>query len=137
MNGWIGVDLDATLARYDGWKGPTVIGDPIPAMVERVKQWRREGRDVRIFTARVWAPSEEDLRAADTATGYEAMRARQREVIAARFAIRQWCVDNIGEPLPITCQKDLACMEIWDDRAVQVIPNSGIAIRDTTQVRAA
>lgn len=27
-------------------------GDPIPAMLERVKQWIAEGRDVRIFTAR-------------------------------------------------------------------------------------
>ena len=32
--GWIGVDLD-------------------PAMVERVKRWLAEGRDVRILTARV------------------------------------------------------------------------------------
>ena len=26
---WIGVDLDGTLARYDGWKGIEHIGEPI------------------------------------------------------------------------------------------------------------
>ena len=51
--GWIGVDLDGTLAEYNGWQGPANIGAPIPAMVERVKAWLEEGRDVRIFTARV------------------------------------------------------------------------------------
>ena len=51
--GWIGIDLDGTLAEYDGWKGVEHIGKPIPSMVERVKAWIIEGKDVRIFTARV------------------------------------------------------------------------------------
>ncbi len=29
-SGWIGVDFDGTLATYDGWKGPSVLGEPIP-----------------------------------------------------------------------------------------------------------
>ncbi len=53
MNGWIGVDLDGTLAQYDGWKGPDNIGDPIPLMVGRVKEWLEAGHEVRVFTARV------------------------------------------------------------------------------------
>ena len=36
---WIGVDLDGTLAEWDGWKGHEHIGPPIPAMLERVKRW--------------------------------------------------------------------------------------------------
>lgn len=36
--GWIGVDLDGTLAHYEGWKGVEHIGEPIPAMVERIWQ---------------------------------------------------------------------------------------------------
>ena len=36
-SGWIGVDLDGTLAEYHGWKGSEHIGPPIPLMVERVK----------------------------------------------------------------------------------------------------
>ena len=35
-SGTIAVDLDGTLARYDGWKGIDHIGDPIPLMVSRV-----------------------------------------------------------------------------------------------------
>ena len=35
--GWIGVDLDGTLAMYDQWAGAGHIGEPIPLMVERVK----------------------------------------------------------------------------------------------------
>ena len=48
--GWIGVDLDGTLAVYYDWE---IIGDPIPLMVERVQQWLKEGKHVKIFTARV------------------------------------------------------------------------------------
>lgn len=48
MNGWIGVDLDGTLARYDGWVGITHISDPVPAMQDRVVRWLDQGIDVRI-----------------------------------------------------------------------------------------
>ena len=32
------VDLDGVLAQYDGWKGETVIGDPIPGAVDFVRE---------------------------------------------------------------------------------------------------
>ena len=54
--GWIGVDLDATLAYYDGWKGPTHIGPPIMRMVERIREWLSKGWEVRVFTARFADP---------------------------------------------------------------------------------
>ena len=44
QNGWIGVDLDGTLAHYEGWKGIEHIGAPVPAMLERVKNWLAEGK---------------------------------------------------------------------------------------------
>lgn len=50
LGGWIGVDLDGTLAEYTGWHGPGHIGPPIPKMLDRVKNWLAEGVDVRIFT---------------------------------------------------------------------------------------
>lgn len=100
--GWIGVDLDGTLAEYTGWKGRTHIGRPIPAMRVRVLRWLAEGRDVRIFTARVC----ED----------------RPEVVAA---IEKWCIRHLRQKLPITNVKDFAMVEMWDDRAVQVIPNTG------------
>ena len=53
MSGWIGVDLDGTLAEYTGWKGIDHVGKPVPAMVKRVKDWIAKGQDVKVFTARV------------------------------------------------------------------------------------
>jgi hypothetical protein len=103
--GWIGVDLDGTLAEYDGWKGPGIIGDPVPRMLERVKKWIEDGKNVRIVTARV------------SRGGHE------REV--AEAAIRRWCVRHVGRALPITNVKDFGMIELWDDRAVQVVPNKG------------
>ena len=38
-NGWIGVDLDGTLAHSDEGCGPDQIGVPVPEMVDKVKQW--------------------------------------------------------------------------------------------------
>lgn len=105
MAGWIGVDLDGTLAEYGAWKGPDHIGAPVPAMVERVKKWLSEGREVRIFTARV-SPDN---------TGEVA----SRDVIAA------WCWHHLGCALPVTATKDYGMIELWDDRCVQVIPNTG------------
>jgi hypothetical protein len=110
-NGWIGVDLDGTLAIYNGWRGPDVIGEPIPDMVERVKGWLAEGRAVRILTARVWAPNDD----AD----------RQRDAALALLCIQSWCSQHLGQVLPVTCVKDYGMIELWDDRAVQVIPNTG------------
>ncbi len=58
MSGWIGVDLDGTLAHYDGWAGPESIGEPIPLMMARVREWLALGREVRIFTARCCVPEQ-------------------------------------------------------------------------------
>lgn len=104
--GWIGVDLDGTLAVYEGWQGPTHIGAPVPLMLARVKEWLDDGREVRIFTARV-------------ATTDASERA------ATRLAIQQWCATHVGHVLTVTCEKDYGMTELWDDRAVQVIQNTG------------
>jgi hypothetical protein len=109
--GWIGVDLDATLAEYDGWKGVEHIGVPVPAMVDRVRHWIADGREVRIFTARVYCEP----------TDY----ARVAEVGSAIAAIQKWCEAHIGCVLAITYVKDFGMIELWDDRAVQVVPNTG------------
>lgn len=105
-DGWIGVDLDGTLAEYDGWRGIKHIGPPIPAMLERVQRWLDEGRTVKIFTARV-----------------SEMGTPARE--AARGVIEDWCVEHIGRMLPVTNAKDFGMDELWDDRAVAVEPNTG------------
>lgn len=112
--GWIGVDLDGTLAHYDGWKHATHIGEPIDRMVSRVIRWIAEGREVRIFTARV-----------------STLDHAERTAIEA--AIRVWCTKHIGYPLAVTCVKDYQMTELWDDRAVQVRVNTGEAVGYSTR----
>jgi len=98
--GWIGVDLDGTLAHYDGWYGPAHIGEPIPVMLKRVKDWLDEGVEVRIFTARASVP----------------------EYIPF---VTRW-LEKQGLPaLEITNIKDFSMICLWDDRCVQVETNSG------------
>lgn len=109
-NGWIGVDLDGTLAVYDKWIGPEHIGEPVPVMLERVKRWLTEDKDVRIFTARV---------STNNPTRLE-----------STLAIHNWCKQHIGQVLPITSEKDYGMIELWDDRCVQVVPNEGIALQE-------
>lgn len=110
MNGWIGVDFDGTMARYEGWQGPYTFGEPIPAMVDRIKAWLAEGIEVRIVTARVSPVS---------------CAANVIEPTKVKALIRLWCLEHLGEPLEVTHEKDFGMIELWDDRAVQVEPNTG------------
>jgi hypothetical protein len=105
--GWIGVDLDGTLAHYEhgSWRGPLHIGQPVPEMVDRVRRWLDEGHDVRVFTARCSGP--------------------RSEAVEAIAAIQKWCQEHIGAVLPVTNVKYYAMLELWDDRAVTVEPNTG------------
>jgi len=103
--GWIGVDLDGTLAEYDGWVDATHIGLPVSKMLERVKKWLATGQEVKIFTARV--------------------SSTQAQAELARRSIENWCRVYIGQVLEVTSEKDTGCIEIWDDRAVQVEKNTG------------
>ena len=97
--GWYGTDFDGTLAYHSG--GDTnELGEPIPLMLARVKQWLKEGKEVRIVTARACFP----------------------------FMILQvnaWCKKHGLGNLKVTNQKDFQMIELWDDRAVQIIPNTG------------
>jgi hypothetical protein len=113
--GWIGVDLDGTLAHYDGWVSENHIGEPIKPMVNRVKKWLAEGQEVRIFTARVHGHLKPIIGGglSDTIT-----------------PIENWCIKHIGQILEVTNVKDFGMIELWDDRAVQVIPNTGTPLRE-------
>lgn len=104
--GWVGFDLDGTLAYYDGFKGDDHVGEPIQPMVERVKQMLAEGKDVRIFTARKPHP-----------------------------AIRKFCKDNFGKILKITNLKDRHMQALYDDRAVGIRRNEGQPFSDENETK--
>ncbi len=104
--GWIGVDLDGTIAHYTDFIGPEHIGEPILPMLARVKAWLAEGKDVRIFTARVWEGG-------------------GRDISADRALIEAWCEKHIGQKLVVTNVKDWEMHQLWDDRAIQIEKNTG------------
>lgn len=110
--GWIGVDLDGTLAEYHGWSEGK-IGKPIPVMINRVKEWLAKGEIVKIFTARV-QPQQTAL----------SMNKMVNE-------IRDW-LETAGLPrdLEITATKDYNMIELWDDRCIQVVQNTGVSIEE-------
>lgn len=118
--GWIGVDLDGTLAEYHGWVNTFHIGKPIPAMVERVKGWLAEGIEVRIFTARVDGGGA----ASKMGTDPEVVK-KYEDVGAITEMVQRWCEEHIGARLAVTNKKDYGMISLWDDRCVQVISNTG------------
>ena len=109
-NGWIGVDLDGTLAHYESF-GDGGIGAPIKPMVRRIKHYLKQGKDVRILTARV-------------ATFDDA------ELLKQTARIDRFCTEQFGQVLRITASKDYHMYMLLDDRAMQVIPNKGILVRE-------
>ena len=122
--GWIGVDFDKTLATEVEF-GPDSVGNPIEPMVNRVKQWLADGEDVRIFTGRV-GPHPAYYK---DGRPFDPDFARK-----SRAAIEAWCLRVFGRVLPITNKKDLAMKALYDDKAVQVEPNTGRLIGDGVSV---
>lgn len=98
FDGWIGVDLDGTLAVQTD--NDMSIGEPVPEMAQRVRRWHAAKMKVKIFTARATNPAEIPK-------------------------IKAWLLANKLPDLEITCTKDYAMIELWDDRAVEVIKNTG------------
>jgi hypothetical protein len=128
-NGWIGVDLDGTLAHYDTWEKWNVFGPPIRLMVNRVRKWLDEGKTVKIFTARVtvYNPKSNWTRCIYCYKSNE--KYSRQEMVEA---IQDWCSANVKEGWRpgVTCVKDLSMVELWDDRAVGVETNTGRTLAD-------
>jgi hypothetical protein len=150
--GWIGFDLDGTLALWGYELHPVTrethydvlqIGPPIPAMVALCKSLIVEGKEVRIFTARVGPATEEEcLNAIEPITPEDAgavgmatwaFNREQGPHLSAqaywqeyqRSLIECWCANNLGTILPITATKDFHMWQLYDDRCIQVVSNDG------------
>jgi len=106
---WVGVDLDGTLANYDGPWDPNQIGDPVPTMLSRVKKMIKDGETVKIFTARASKPS-------------------------SIPRIQSW-LEMHGLPrLEVTNVKDPGMKVLYDDRAVQVERNKGTIVKGASDM---
>ena len=108
---WIGVDMDGTLAKYDGWKGWDHFGEPIKPVVDKIHAWSKRGVLVCIFTARM---SEVSL--ARSKVSKEQMQK----------VIDDWCVKHIGYKLPCKTEKDCYMLAFLDDSAIQISKNQGM-----------
>ena len=102
----IALDLDGTLAHYDGWKGVDHIGDPVPAMMKKVRDWIDEGHNIEIFTARVSGSADD-------------------AALAAHY-ICKWLREHDLPPFEIGCIKKKKFELFIDDRAIMVLKNRGI-----------
>jgi hypothetical protein len=98
LRGWVGIDLDGTLAVAS--ENLDEIGEPIPEMAERLLRFHRAGVQVKIFTARASTPKQVPL-------------------------IKAWLQRNQLPDIEITNIKDAAMARLYDDKAVQVIRNTG------------
>lgn len=134
--GWIGVDLDGTLFHYEKWVGWNVFGKPIKPMVDRVRQWLDEGKEVRIVTARVGLPVwTYDARVPSTFMRHCRITGDEFSDAMMVDAIQQHLVKHRLPALPVQCYKDVNMIELWDDRAVQVVPNTGRTLAEEHEAR--
>jgi hypothetical protein len=104
---WIGVDLDGTLAEATPWQGIEHIGPPVPLMLRRVQAWVAKGVRVKIMTARAGDP-------------------------LGVAATQKWLAAQGLPALEVTDRKDFGMIELWDDRAIQVVQNTGMCFLGTS-----
>lgn len=136
---WIGVDMDATLARHDGPVLPwNVFGPPIPRMLQRVKEWVSERQKVVIVTARVFPYILGHPCACYDASPQTCLVTGQKFTVEEMVqVIADWTFEHVGTPLPATCAKDYRMLQLWDDRAIQVIANTGMTLAEENVAKAA
>ena len=97
---WTGVDLDGTLAEWGMHSTLDKIGPPVPVMLEYVQQLVADGQRVKIFTARAGDPEQIPR-------------------------IQKWLAKHGLDGLEITNVKDYHMVRLFDDRCIQVEPNTG------------
>jgi hypothetical protein len=114
------VDLDKTAALYKEGDidrfGHAYVGGPIEEMVRRIQDALAAGIEVFIFTARV-SPSDDSFK-------------QWLEATQSYEVILNWCRQHLGVDLPITNLKLRCFTRIIDDKADQVVPNTGVSVGD-------
>lgn len=106
---WVGIDLDGTLARYDIWVSHLHIGEPVPEMIRKIHKFLDQGYQVKIFTARMSVPE---------------------HVEEVSKLIADYTLKHVGVALEATCQKDYGMVLLLDDRAREIVPNTGLTLQE-------
>ena len=101
---WIAVDFDGTLATHKKGSATNETGRPIPLMKQRVLDWHKAGKTVKIFTGRLGEPGQ-----------------KQKQI----GIIKKWLKANGLPDLEVTNIKDHKMEELWDDRAIGIKKNTG------------
>lgn len=135
--GWIGFDLDGTLAKYDGWKGIDHIGEPVKPMVDLIKRMHDEGKVVKIMTARVAPKEKPEVKPNPYLENHWVIEspddmpwAVHAEAWTPREFIQDWCYRYLGFVPDVVYQKDHLMLELYDDRCHQVVPNTGEVVEE-------
>lgn len=111
---WYGFDIDGTIADNSAHTfGMGKIGKPVKPMCDLMKKLHAEGRRVKIFTARL----------SDVGSDPSSQQ-------AVKEHIWKWCDENLGFRPEITDRKDYKMECLYDDRAKQVVRNTGECLED-------
>lgn len=114
------LDLDGTIAKYErghfhtqeDWDEARVpIGDPLPFISDDIKKWLRQGHIIKICTARV-------------SDGNIEKKVKQ---------VQDWCEEHYNFRPEVTNRKHYEMDYLFDDRAKQMIPNTGLLLQDLTK----
>lgn len=134
---WIGVDLDGTMYTYTEWVGWNVFGEPIQPMHDRVRAFLNAGIQVRIVTARIAIP----LGEMENGWRYNRVARWQCRVSKQwysdhmmRSAIQDRLVQDGFPMLEIQPHKESGMMMLFDDRAVQVVSNTGVTLEEKMEL---
>ncbi len=88
---------------FDGTLAVEYTFEPVVPMVERLRAYLNEGAEVRILTARANDPQGTKL-------------------------VKNWLKKNDLPDLEVTNKKDYQMIVLYDDRARQVIQNTGVVV---------
>lgn len=102
----IALDFDKTLAYHESSWGISRVGEPIPSMLKKVKEWVAKGYKITIFTARL---------------SHDLVQSKAQERL-----IKDFLAKNDLPDFDVTSTKKPYFSHIIDDRAYHVFPNTGI-----------
>ncbi len=108
---WLAIDFDGTLSEdigeYDS-HGFAKPGPPVPLMLERVQRWIKEGRTVKILSARAHDPENVKI-------------------------VHDWLSAHGLPKLEVVANKDSKMIALYDDRAITVERNTGKLFHDVNE----